>query len=312
MSDFEIVTLPSVPEWLRARRHSIGSSDAGALWGCSSYASIRSVYEEKVNGVEPDIDPDLAEWGHVVEPAVADFYKKKTGYVVRDPGANTFCRSTHWSFMTASLDRIVVNDDLEQMVLECKNRGGGGARVWHEEGDAAPMQVQIQVQHALAVTGWQRGIIGVALGGLPPQFIELARDDEFIALHVEKCRAFWEHHIEKQNPPAVDASDATHEALRRRFANFSGGKIVTLSDKALMSHKRLEKIKHLAGVIDEQKKLLESRLREEMGDAEVALLPGGGAYKVSRVKESTYTATRKAHTRMQFKPTVNVSFRKGA
>lgn len=309
---FEIVTLPSVPAWGQARRGSIGSSDASALWGVSPYASPRSVYESKVNGVEPDIDPDLAEWGHIVEPAVADFYRKKTGHVVQDPGANTFYRSTQWPWMAASLDRVVVNDDLEQMVLECKNRGGAGVRTWREEGDGAPMAVQIQVQHALAVTGWRRGIIGVALGGLPPQFIEVERDDEFLALHVEKCRAFWEEHVVKRVPPPVDGHEATTEALRRRFASFAGGKIVTLGDDAAKWHAELDEIKHKQEVLAEKRAELENRLRDAIGDAEVALLPGGGAYKLSRVKESTYTATRKAHTRMQFKANINVTFRKGA
>jgi putative phage-type endonuclease len=298
---FAVETYPSIKAWEEARRSVIGSSDAAAIWGdVNAFGSPRSVYEDKVNGIRPDIDPDFAEWGHQVEPSIANFYAWKTGYKLVDPGAATIYRSTRWPWMGASLDRVILLPAAERGALECKSRCGGGARAWREEGEAAPLDVILQLTHIFAVTGWRRGVIGVALGGAPPSFIDVERDDELVEIHVEKCRAFWHEHILAGVPPAVDGHEATTEALRRRFQP-SAGKVVQLGDEALAWHRKLERIKRLTDRLQALEDENRNRLREAIGDAESARLPGGGSYRMTPVKESTFTATRKAHVRMTFR-----------
>jgi putative phage-type endonuclease len=285
---FEVHTYASVTEWAKRRADGIGGSEAAAVWGVSPYSSPRALWEQKVNGVEIEIDPELAQWGHEIEPAIANFYGWKTGREVVDAGSNTIYQSKQWPWMRVSLDRVIDGCEL----LECKNRGGYGARNWREEADGAtPLDVVLQVQHGLAVTGWRKGIVGVALGGLPPTFTEIWRDDELIELHVEKCRAFWQSVMDRK-APAVDGHDATREALRRRFRSESG-KVRQLDDKALYWHKRVKRLSALHDKIGDLKAEYENRLRDAVGDAEVGILPGdAGRYcntltKASEKRKST-------------------------
>lgn len=295
--DFEVLTFNSVDDWARNRVNYIGSSEAGALWGVSSYASPRSVWEHKVNGIEPEIDADLAEWGHCIEVAVADFYAKKTGFKVWDPGANTVFRSTKWPWMAASLDRVIIGEDLERIPLECKNRGGAGARNWREEGEGAPLSVQLQVMHVLAVTGWKQGLIGVALGGLPPEFTPVKRDEEMIAMHIEKCREMWDR-VQRHDPPPVDGHEATLNAIKRRFQP-KAGKCIVLpdQDKSLRMHKLLLDSKRAIEGATENKQKAESWLREHLGDAEAGILDGIGTYRIKTVNGSE---KRRGYTTLTF------------
>src|SRR4051812_7243626 len=93
-------------EWLAARQHGIGSSDAAVVAG--EKGSIIALWGEKTGLVpRPEPDAELAEryaWGHRMEPLVAEAYTEREGRPLRR--AARMLRHPEVAFAIASLDRV--------------------------------------------------------------------------------------------------------------------------------------------------------------------------------------------------------------
>ena len=109
-------------EWLQIRSTGIGSSDAAAAIGLSSYKCSLSLWLEKTGRQLPE---DLSEkeavvWGTVMEPVLAKMYAERTGRKVRR--VNAVLQHPEHPFMLANLDREVITES-GTGVLEIKTAG---------------------------------------------------------------------------------------------------------------------------------------------------------------------------------------------
>lgn len=193
-------------QWLEERRLGIGGSDVAAVFN-EGYGCAAALYDDKT-GKQPDYQrPDseqrILERGTILEDAVADRYVRETGRKVRRMKTKV---SKDFPFMRVNIDRQILGDERGLGVLECKT-----ANEWvfkNMKAEGMPEQYVLQIQHAMAVTGYKWGAFAV----LEPSSFELLifdviRNEKLIAAIIAKEKEFWEHVEAGQRPDALAFGD---------------------------------------------------------------------------------------------------------
>lgn len=201
------------PEWLALRREGVGSSDAPVIAG--EFGSVVELWAEKsglIDRAEPDEDTArLFEWGHRLEPVVADWYADSTGRSLRRVNRMLVHPEVPWAF--ASLDRVTVG---EKRIVEIKTTRRG----W-DASEPVPGRVQVQVQHQLWVSGYDVADVAVLTGGSEPKVYEIARDDAFIDDLVFLETEFWGW-VQSGIRPPMDGSENARRTLSRMYPRNDG------------------------------------------------------------------------------------------
>lgn len=270
----ESITLPDRDTWLKERMTGLGASDAAAVVGVSPFKGALALYAEKLGVAEaPGSETEAMEWGLLLEPVIADKYQRETGRPLRDLGRFTIHRSRAHAFMLATLDREVLtpNDRGVLGVLEVKTASAFKAEEWADE---APVYYQVQVQHQLAVTGHAWGSLAVLIGGQRFLWVDIERNDKFIALLIEREAEFWDR-VQRLDPPAPDAG--SREVLARLYPQDTGASLAlppAAVDWDARRQEALAQLKHWEAVRDEAENLLKASI----GEAAYGVLPGGARY----------------------------------
>lgn len=197
-------------EWLARRRQGIGGSDAAAILGVSPWASAFDVWLEKTGEYSggPDPDSEVMYWGTVLEDLVAREFSRRTGKKVRKRNA-ILCHPEH-EWMLANVDRLVVG---EEAGLECKTTSAYNQSQWD---DKIPPGYYAQVQHYMAVTGFDTWYLAVLIGGQKYKDFVVGRDPEYIENLIQAEMEFWRK-VERGEPPEMDGSAACSQVLARLY-----------------------------------------------------------------------------------------------
>lgn len=187
-------------EWLEQRRQGIGGSDAAKVLGVSRWGGPLSVYLEKKGLYIPDDPGEPAYWGTVLEDVVAREFEKRSG--LRVQRQNKIFTHHDYPWMLANIDRRIVG---QKKGLECKTASNFMGDEW--EGDELPDAYYIQIQHYMAVMGWEACWVACLIGGQRYVQKEVQRNPELINTIIEKEREFWEEHFLKDVPPPVTPFD---------------------------------------------------------------------------------------------------------
>lgn len=201
--------------WLELRRSGIGGSDALAVLGLDRWKSRLGVYLDKVGDAPEQDDNDAMEWGRDVEPVIADWFTKKTGIPAYRCGLLR-CDARPWQLLTP--DRITGDGGL----LEIKNTNMYRAREWDD--DQVADGAEAQLQHGLAVTGLSHGWAAAAVGGRPPVFRRVERDEALIADLTAIESEFWQM-VQDRTPPAIEGTAADADLLARLFPLGDGSEV---------------------------------------------------------------------------------------
>lgn len=188
-------------QWLEARKNGIGGSDAASILGLNPYATPLSVWMEKTGNTESvDLsDNEKVYWGSVLEDVVAQEFKKRNPeYKVQRLNGMLWSESYPWMF--ASVDRIITHKEHGKGILEIKTCGERRRSDWEY---GIPDYYLPQVNHYLAVTGFNYFAVAVLIGGQEYRQYLYTRDDEDIAYLIEKEKQFWEYVKNEIMPPAL-------------------------------------------------------------------------------------------------------------
>jgi len=256
-------------EWLEVRRQGVGGSDAAAIAGVSPFASRLSVYLSKVQPLEAEPETEAQHFGNVLEDVVAREFSRRTGFRVRR--RNAVLRHPEHPWMLANVDRLVSDGETGPAILEVKTRSAYARGAWEA---GVPLDVQYQVQHYLAVTGYARAYVAVLLGGSDYRQVRADRDEEFIARLTELERIFWFEHVLPGIPPEPDGSEASSVSLRRLYPTAVLDSEVILPDHAEELVRELAEAKAEAKQAGDEVSRLENQVKALMADAETAYLPG--------------------------------------
>jgi putative phage-type endonuclease len=182
------------------RRNGIGASDCAAAMGISPWKTKLELYLEKIGIIEKQETKFGTQmyWGNVLEPSVAQAYEDYTGKKLRK-SLMTLRHKDH-DFIICHLDRKIEG---ERKILECKTSSFFNANEkWGENGSVdAPLYYIAQVQHQMAITGYDEADIAVLIGGYDFRCYTIKKDNEIIEKIIESHCDFWYNHVLKQIPP---------------------------------------------------------------------------------------------------------------
>ena len=258
-------------EWLQIRSTGIGSSDAAAAIGLSSYKCSLSLWLEKTGRQLPE---DLSEkeavvWGTVMEPVLAKMYAERTGRKVRR--VNAVLQHPEHPFMLANLDREVITES-GTGVLEIKTAGFYSAQLWD---DGVPVAYQCQVLHQLAVTGHAWADVAVLIAGQEFRIYRIERDDDKITDLIQREAQFWSWVTNDQQPDPDGSYDA-QQALLSLFPT-DNGQTLDFSESGPFNDlfAELLLIRHRKEEIEQQESTLKHRIQAALGSATAAIFQQG-------------------------------------
>lgn len=199
----KILQFESESEWLELRKHDITSTEIAALFGVSPYATRFEVCNEKAGRLDSVWnDNTRMTWGRRLEPIIAAGLAEDHGLTIAP--LKNYMRHGTVRRMGSSFDFEVIDParpDLEVGVFEIKNVDSLIFRQqWSKEGDVieAPVHIELQIQHQLAVSGRKWAALGVLIGGNEAKLIRRERDEDAIAAIESEVAAFWD---------SIDAGD---------------------------------------------------------------------------------------------------------
>lgn len=258
-------TGPERDAWLRERRRGIGASDAPALMGLSTFTTPFQLYREKVREDDDMVQPEQHEsayWGHVLENLVAEEFERRTGMEVFEPGDGVEFWSEDHPYMRASIDRYLIGPGGKMdSFLECKTRSSYAEKYWVTE---VPLDVKIQVQHTMTVTGDAHAYVAALIGGQKFVWWQLEHDPALEAEILAVESAFW-NRVRRREPPPQEAKDATD--LQRRFGRVDNAKRIKLSDAFAEQIRVYDALQQEKKYVEQRMASIEATIKEAMGDA---------------------------------------------
>ena len=285
-------------EWLEERKKTIGGSEIGAILGLNPWQSAYSLWAERTGRI-PAFDGNLqTKLGTFLEEFVAKLFEQESGKRVQR--TNYIYRNDRYPGLHASPDRLLVGEDagLEIKTTSAYNSG-------KFKGEDFPSQYYAQAVQYMAITERREWYIAVLIGNTDfriyhlhrdpgvekPLFCEaslLVEDGEIDALY-KAAREFLDC-LERDVPPPMDGSDATHDALAEVFC--AGGEPpVQLYGRDGMIERWLELKQQIATLKEEQQEI-QNTICADMGNAEEAT---SGAHKIHwRIKAGRQTFDHKA------------------
>jgi predicted phage-related endonuclease len=154
---------------------------------------------------------------------------------------------------------------------EMKTKDGWG-EFFDDDGNP-PLDVQIQVQHQLAVTGLEWASIMVLMGRRF-YYADFGRDDEFIEYMIGKELEFLRN-TWKGIEPEADHKGATAEALSQKFVGNVREEEIVISPALAAKLHALDDAKAKIDALKEETDLLENLIKVEMADADRAATEDG-------------------------------------
>ena len=282
-------------EWLKQRRIGIGGSDVSAIMGLNAYKSPLSVYLDKI-GESPleDTSSEAAFWGTQLEDVIARHYAETNGVKIRRN--NHILIHPEYPWMIANIDREAFSDIRGHYGVEVKTAGLRNSYLW-DDGNV-PVPYVLQMQHYMAVTGWDVFVCPALIGG--QQYIEreIPRDEAIIATLIEAEGEFWDK-VQRRIPPAWDGSQEASRILQALYPKAETGKQIVLPSTILdviLAHQELDlQVKEAKGVVKDletKKKAYEQGIAAIMGDAETGIIDGiQVTYKTTERKSYVVEAT---------------------
>mgnify|MGYP003641936515 CR=1 FL=1 len=180
-------------EQFAARR--IGGSDAAIIMKGENFGKTPfTLWEEKTGRREPE---DLtwllrAQMGVTTEDLNRRWYTHETNHAVFTKAGEGPLSHPEYSYITANLDGVCVVGE-KHGVFEAKHTGA------FSKADPAESYYP-QLQHYMAVTGYEFAHLSVFKGTDTWSFTEVLRDPDYIAQLIERESAFW-WCVESDTPP---------------------------------------------------------------------------------------------------------------
>ena len=251
-------------EWLRARKMGITGTDAGAIVGMNPYKSSFSVYQEKVTPeVEADVDNERMREGRDLEEYVARRFTEQTGLKTKRALA-IFQNNAH-PLLLADFDRLIIG---QRAGLECKTVSPYASNQWAN--GKIPAHYLMQVQHYLAVSGFECWYVAAVIFGRDFIIHKIDRDEEIIQNLIIIEERFWKEHVMAHVMPDPDGTKSCSEQIAKLYFKADKEKIVELHGYNGILNRR-EELVELIEKMKNEKETIDQKIKLEMQDASKAL-----------------------------------------
>ena len=245
-------------EWLKYRKMGITGTDASCICGLNPYKSAMQVFIDKTTETIEEFDNESMRQGRDLEQYVAERFCELLGKKVRRLYA--VCISDEHPFMLADFDRVVVG---ERAGLECKTVSAYSADKW--KNGAIPLHYQLQIQHYLGVSGFERWYLATLILGKEFIVHKIERDEELIQSLITIEKRFWEENVLAGIMPEPDGSKQAGELLAKYYPTERGKKAVLTEDISLQLRRR-EELAELIKKMETEKKTIEQSLLKYLGE----------------------------------------------
>lgn len=286
----EGVSMSMTEEELERRRHVVGASEVGVLFGLPSFGG-RTVsdlwFEKKFGTVRSNGTSEAAELGLKLEPIILESAEKRLGMQIVD--------RQKWVVVGtngATLDGRVIG---EGPIVEAKTSGIVGPSKlseWGEDGsDEIPDAYLLQVQAQMLVTGADLAYLAALIGGRGFSMFEIpaaAQLQDGIRRKSEEFILSLQSDVAPAEPPQLD----TLKRIRRE-----PNKIVDIPQELA---ERFEEAKATAKESEEAKEAAQRALLAALGNAEGGRCRWGmftyyeqtTHYKAKAASETTFRVLR--------------------
>jgi putative phage-type endonuclease len=265
-------------EWLAARRHGIGASEAPAALGLDEYRSPLELWARKLGKIPDDPESEAAYWGKQHEPAILRRWERETRNKIVD--TQVLVWHPEYPFF-ATLDAV----DDEGGIVECKSiNERRAARVLGESGtDEVPETWYVQAQHQMLCHGAEAVSFAVLVGGNQFRQFVVWRSEAAIAAMVPKLLEFWRH-VQSGEPPSFlnAAPDVVRALFPPRPDAYEAGELERSAADLLMS------LRAHKGETEKQIRQVEADLLA-LTQGRQALLPDGRRVEYRTVERKGYT-----------------------
>jgi len=244
---------------LENRKKGIGASEAGIVMGLNKFISPYQLWMIKTGKMQQEDISDLPQvyWGSIHEEPIAQHYAKIMNCKVHRVNDTLFHKE--YPFILCHLDRKISN---VSKILECKF-AMFARDDWGQSGsDIVPLTYIVQVQHQLAVTGYEEADLAVLIGGWDFRVYHFKRDEQLINKIIEELSAFWKC-VETDTPPPM--RDRTDVELAYPFTN---GNLVEAEPNVIYTVEQIRELKTKEKELADQKEKLNNVLTLFMKDAE--------------------------------------------
>lgn len=208
-------------DWLAMRHQDVTSTEIAALYGCHSYGLTEfSLYHQKKGDLVQDwSDNDRMKWGRRMEATIAVGIAEDLGLIVKpfkDYGRMPSIRAgSSFDFRVIGITKNYDGEDETYRdlfrkygdgLVEVKNVDGMiFRRGWLEEDGniEAPLQIELQMQHQMEVSGLEWCLGAPLIGGNTPKPFFRLRDRDIGDSITSKIEDFWAR-IDANDEPEPD------------------------------------------------------------------------------------------------------------
>lgn len=255
----EIVNYKNREEWLAARQFGIGASEAASAIGLNPYQTPYQLWRLKL-GIDPPVQENkVMRAGHILEPAVAEFFAQETGAkIIKSSEADFMFIDKDKPYLRVSPDRLyTMPDEKGKRILECKT-----TRLAVDE-ENIPVHWFVQIQMNLGVAGLKHGAIAWLINGSDFNYKEISFDPDFFKMCVDAIDEFWNVNVLQQiEPSLINVSD-----VLAKFPQ-SNGKEMEASDVLLSAYQQLKTVKEEIANLKTSQARLEDEIKFHMLDNE--------------------------------------------
>lgn len=174
-------------DWLAARQGGIGGSDAAALVltpDVYKWHRPIDVYRSKVYEIEEDTENLPCRMGHYLEPFVADLFTEETGFRVHR--WNRMMHSSEYPWALANIDRKLRGCNRGLEIKTCS-----AYRDSKFTDELFPPEYYVQIQHYMAVTGWNTWYLAALIGNKRFVWYKVPRNEDDICEIMAREEEFW-------------------------------------------------------------------------------------------------------------------------
>lgn len=294
----ETIIPASEADWLQLRTKDVTSTEVSALFGCSPYLTRFDLWHRKKSGVIVEFTAtERTEWGLALQDAIAARTAKLQGWTVRR--MDEYIRVPELR-MGSSFDFEIIDPALKAWetvsvgLLEIKNVDTLQFKDrWLVDGDniEAPIHIELQVQHQLAVSDRSFAYIGALIGGNSLKLVRREPIPDVISAIKTKVSEFWQSIDEDREPSPVFPQDA--ETVIRLSQYAEPGKVIIGTDDVTEMAKEYKRLGDEIKERDALRETIKAELLLKIGDAEKVK---GEQYTISAgiTGEAEISYTRKA------------------
>lgn len=250
--------------WLRLRSQDITSTEISALFGLNPYMTEFEVWHRHKNEEILELEPqERMKWGQRLQDTIAHGIAEDQGWKIRRMP----------EYARDPLRRIGSSFDFaigDEGLLEIKNVDIFRFKdSWIDEGSGleAPPDIELQIQHQLAISGKSYAYIGALIGGNNVQLIRREPDEKIIKQIRLKVGLFWIS-IMQDMPPEPDLiQDA--EMISKLY-NVKSGKVLDARSDKFIAESAIEYslLGEQIKALEEKRKACKSKILLSIGDNE--------------------------------------------